>query len=110
MVEELFDPSRTDPVGVVTTRHGETEPLINATELAEQLQPLSDPGCSLTAGRWTVEFRYRKRVRLGSGSWLNLSGRGASVSRRAGRMTFNSRGGGSIRILPGLSFRFGRRR
>jgi hypothetical protein len=57
-----------------------------------------------------VGFRYRKRVRLGSSSWLNLSGRGASVSRRVGRMTFNSRGGGSFRILPGLSFRFGRRR
>lgn len=55
-------------------------------------------------------FRYRRRVRLGRSGWLNISGRRASVSRRVGRATFNSRGGGSIRILPGLSFRFGRRR
>jgi hypothetical protein len=32
------------------------------------------------------------------------------VSQRIGRLTLNSRGGGSFRILPGLSFRFGRRR
>lgn len=55
-------------------------------------------------------FRYQRRLRLGRGQSLNLSKRGASVSKRAGRVTFNSRGGGSIRILPGLSFRFGRRR
>lgn len=55
-------------------------------------------------------FRYRRRLRLGRGQWLNVSKRGASVSKRAGRVTVNSRGGGSVRILPGLSFRFGRRR
>jgi hypothetical protein len=40
---------------------------------------------------------------------LNLSGSGASVSKRKGRVTVNSRGGGSIRIARGLSFRWGRR-
>lgn len=55
-------------------------------------------------------FVFRKRVRLGRNGHLNLSKRGASVSERIGRLTLNSRGGGSIRILPGLSFRFGRRR
>lgn len=55
-------------------------------------------------------FVFRKRVRLGKGSALNLSKSGASVSERIGRLTLNSRGGGSIRILPGLSFRFGKRR
>ena len=55
-------------------------------------------------------FRYQRRLRLGRGQWLNVRKRGASVSKRAGRVTFNSRGGGSVRILPGLSFRFGRRR
>jgi hypothetical protein len=53
---------------------------------------------------------FRKSVRLGSNTRLNLSKRGASVSERIGRLTLNSRGGGSFRILPGLSFRFGRRR
>lgn len=53
---------------------------------------------------------YRKRKSLGAGSWLNVSKRGASVSKKVGRVTLNSRGGGSIRIAPGLSFRFGKRR
>ena len=55
-------------------------------------------------------FRYRRRVRLGRSSWLNVSGSGVSASKRKGRVTVNSRGGGSIRVLPGLSFRWGRRR
>lgn len=55
-------------------------------------------------------FVFRKSIRLGRGTRVNLSRRGASVSERIGRVTLNSRGGGSIRILPGLSFRFGKRR
>jgi hypothetical protein len=55
-------------------------------------------------------FVFRKSFGLGRGTRLNLSKRGASVSQRLGRLTVNSRGGGSFRILPGLSFRFGRRR
>jgi hypothetical protein len=55
-------------------------------------------------------WSYRRRVRLGGGAWANLSRRGASVSKRVGRVTFNSRGGGRVRIMRGLSFRFGRRR
>jgi hypothetical protein len=57
-----------------------------------------------------VGFRYQRRVRVGRRSWLNLSRRGLSLSKRVGRLTVNSRGGGSIRLLPGLSFHFGRRR
>jgi Protein of unknown function (DUF4236) len=53
---------------------------------------------------------FRRSFSLGKGARLNLSKRGASVSQRLGRLTLNSRGGGSFRILPGLSFRFGRRR
>ena len=55
-------------------------------------------------------INYRRRVRAGRSSWLNLSKSGASVSRRVGRATFNSRGGGSIRLGKGLSFRWGKRR
>jgi hypothetical protein len=54
-------------------------------------------------------FVFRRSVSLGRGTRLNLSKRGASVSKRLGRLTLNSRGRGSIRILPGLSFRFGKR-
>ena len=55
-------------------------------------------------------FRFQRRSSLGGGARLNLSRRGVSVSKHFGRLTLNSRGGGSIRILPGLSYRFGRRR
>jgi hypothetical protein len=56
-----------------------------------------------------MRFVFRRSLAFGHGTRLNLSKRGASVSKRIGRVTVNSRGGGSIRILPGLSFRFGRR-
>jgi hypothetical protein len=55
-------------------------------------------------------FVWRKRIKIGKGESVNLSRHGASVSKRVGRVTVNSRGRGSIRIMPGLSFRFGRRR
>ncbi|WP_091564843.1 DUF4236 domain-containing protein [Arthrobacter sp. ok362] len=55
-------------------------------------------------------FVFRKRVRLGKGSAFNISKSGVSISKRLGRMTLNSRSGGSLRLLPGLSFRFGKRR
>ncbi|OIQ80362.1 hypothetical protein GALL_378900 [mine drainage metagenome] len=50
---------------------------------------------------------FRKRVRVSRTTHVNLSAHGASVSRRAGRVTVNSRGRVSVRILPGLSFRVG---
>jgi hypothetical protein len=53
---------------------------------------------------------FRKRVKLDDTTSVNVSGTGASVSKRIGRLTISSRGRGSIRILPGLSFRFGKRR
>jgi len=55
-------------------------------------------------------FYLRKRVKLGSTAHLNISKSGASVSRRAGRVTVNSRGRVSVRTLPGLSFRLGSKR
>ena len=45
---------------------------------------------------------FRKRIRIGANETINLS-------KRVGQVTVNSRGRGSLRILPGLSFRFGRR-
>ncbi|MEO7017238.1 MAG: DUF4236 domain-containing protein [Leifsonia sp.] len=52
-------------------------------------------------------FLYRKRVSLGRTAHVNISKSGASVSQRVGRVTLNSRGRVSVRILPGLSFRIG---
>lgn len=40
LVRELFDPARTDPVVVVTTRCAETEPLIDVEALARELHPV----------------------------------------------------------------------
>ncbi len=57
-----------------------------------------------------VGLNYRRRIRLGRNSWVNVSKIGASLSSRRGCLTFNSRGGGSVRIARGLSYRFGRRR
>lgn len=54
-------------------------------------------------------FSFRRSFSLGKGRRLSVSKRGASVSQRIGRLTLNSRGGGSIRIARGLSFRFGKR-
>jgi hypothetical protein len=39
-------------------------------------------------------------------SSLNLSGSGASVSKRKGRVTVNSRGRVSVRLPRGFSWRF----
>lgn len=48
---------------------------------------------------------FRKRVPAGRTSWLNLSRSGVSASKRVGRVTINSRGRVSVRLLPGLSWR-----
>lgn len=56
-----------------------------------------------------MRFQYRRRKQLGHGTTVNVSKSGASVSKREGPVTFNSRGGGSIRIMKGLSFRWGKR-
>ncbi|MGN6200490.1 DUF4236 domain-containing protein [Humibacter sp.] len=48
---------------------------------------------------------FRKRTSLGRGTTLNVTKTGASVSKRVGRVSFNSRGRLSVRVLPGLTFR-----
>lgn len=49
---------------------------------------------------------YRRRKRLWRGAHLNAGTGGLSASQRAGRLTVNSRGTASVRLLKGLSFRF----
>lgn len=51
-------------------------------------------------------FTFSRRRRLGRRSMLNVSKRGASVSRKIGPVTFNTRGRGSLRIGKGLGYRF----
>ena len=52
-------------------------------------------------------FSYRKRIRTGKRSWLNVSKRGVSGSVRIGPVTLNSRGRSSLRLGRGLSYRGG---
>ena len=52
-------------------------------------------------------WQYRRRIRTGRNSWLNVSKRGVSGSVRMGPVTFNSRGRSSIRLGRGLSYRSG---
>lgn len=52
-------------------------------------------------------FSYRKRIRTGKNSWLNVSKRGVSGSGRIGPFTFNSRGRTTVRLGNGLSYRGG---
>ena len=52
-------------------------------------------------------FSYRKRIRTGKNSWLNISKRGVSGSGRIGPFTFNSRGRTTVRLGNGLSYRSG---
>lgn len=48
---------------------------------------------------------FRRRVRMGRGSWLNLSRSGVSVSKRVGRVTVNSRGRVFVRLGRGVYWR-----
>ena len=52
-------------------------------------------------------FSYRKRIRTGKRSWLNISKIGISGSGRLGPFTVNSRGRTSLRLGKGLSYRGG---
>lgn len=51
-------------------------------------------------------FVFRKTKSLGSGARLNVSKHGASVSKKAGPITLNSRGRARVRLGKGISFRF----
>ena len=50
-------------------------------------------------------LNYRRRVKTGKNSWLNLSGSGASASTKIGPVTVNSRGGVWVNLPGGLTFR-----
>lgn len=57
-------------------------------------------------------FRFQRRKSIGRGFWLGLGKSGPSIGRRGKRISgsFGSRGPrGSVRIMKGLSYLFGRR-
>ncbi|WP_406711030.1 DUF4236 domain-containing protein [Trueperella pyogenes] len=49
-------------------------------------------------------FRFNRRKKIGKGLTLNVSKRGASVSKKIGPMSVNSRGKVRIRLGKGMSF------
>ncbi len=49
---------------------------------------------------------FRRTIRLGRGSRLNVSKSGLSLSKRLGRLTVNSRGRGAVRLGKGWTWRF----
>ena len=51
-------------------------------------------------------LQIRRSFRLGRSNRVNLSRSGISLSKRAGRMTLNSRGRGSIRLGKGIRWTF----
>jgi hypothetical protein len=58
-------------------------------------------------------FRFSRRKSVGGGLWVGLSKSGPSVGRRGRRLSLSAsrlRAGGSVRVLKGLSYVFGRRR
>lgn len=52
-----------------------------------------------------MSLTWRRRIRLGRSSWLNLSRRGVSASKRIGRATVSTTGRVSVRLGKGLSWR-----
>jgi Protein of unknown function (DUF4236) len=56
-----------------------------------------------------MSLQYRRSKTIAPGTRLNVSKSGLSVSKRVGPLTLNSRGRGSLRIAPGMSYRFGKK-
>lgn len=56
-----------------------------------------------------MPLRVRPSIRLANGVRLYLGKSGPSVTARAGRFSVSSRGTGSVRLAPGVSWAFGSR-
>jgi hypothetical protein len=50
-------------------------------------------------------LQYRRRIRTGKNTFVNVSGGGVSMTKRFGPLSINSRGHVSIRLGSGFSFR-----
>lgn len=50
-------------------------------------------------------FTYRGKKKLNKNTWVNTSKSGASVSRKFGPVTVNSRGGVWVNLPGGMSYR-----
>lgn len=50
-------------------------------------------------------FTFRRTIRLGRRTHVNLSKSGVSLTQKAGRVTVNSRGNVSARLLKGVGYK-----
>lgn len=48
---------------------------------------------------------YRKRVKIGDGTFLNISKSGVSVSKKVGKVTVNSKGTTTVNLGNGITYR-----
>lgn len=48
---------------------------------------------------------YRKRIKVGDGTFLNISKSGVSVSQKVGKTTINSRGTTTVNHGNGITYR-----
>lgn len=51
---------------------------------------------------------YRKRIKIGDGTFLNISKSGVSVSKKLGKATFNSKGTTTFNLGNGITYRTSR--
>lgn len=48
---------------------------------------------------------YRKRIKIGDGTYLNISKNGISVSKKVGPVTINSKGKTTVNLGNGIVYR-----
>ena len=53
-----------------------------------------------------MPFTFQKRKKVGKKTTANISKSGVSLSKKAGPVTLNTRGRGSVRIGKGVGFKF----
>ena len=53
---------------------------------------------------------YRKRIKIGNGTFLNISKSGLSISQKVGKTTINSKGKMTVNLGNGLIYRTSRRK
>lgn len=55
-------------------------------------------------------INYRKRIKIGDGTFLNISKSGVSVSQKIGKITINSRGTTTVNLGNGITYRTSKER
>ena len=48
---------------------------------------------------------YRKRIKIGDGTFLNISKSGISISKKVWKVTINSKGTATVNLGNGLTYR-----